>query len=109
MTNKFMKGATPSNWNSLCDTCSYALIVNGFRESECIVFCSRVEPNVLIPFKVQNCTGYFDKNRPTWAQMEKLAIEVTPTNTLKPVGFRTKTVDVKEDHDEDELEVASNR
>ena len=31
--------------------------------------------------------GYYDKNRPDWKQMEKLAIHVSPDNP-KPVGFK---------------------
>lgn len=39
-------------------------------------------------FVMYECTRYYDKNRPTWNQMEKLAIRVEP-GTLKPVGFKT--------------------
>jgi hypothetical protein len=72
--------------------------------------CTRVHPNVVLPFTVSTCTGYYDKNRPTYAQMQKLAIDVTPA-PLKPVGFKvglheTPTVRtrVSIDLDEDEFE-----
>ena len=35
------------------------------------------EPNIVVPFTIHECTGYYDKNRPTWEQMEKLAIHVS--------------------------------
>ena len=38
-------------------------------------------------FYIYECTGYYDKNRPTWQQMEKLAINIA-TGPLKPVGFK---------------------
>ena len=31
--------------------------------------------------------GYYDKNRPSWKQMEDLAINVV-TTPMKPVGFK---------------------
>jgi hypothetical protein len=35
-------------------------------------------------------TGFHDKNRPTWEQMEKFAIDVFPASSFKPVGFRAR-------------------
>ena len=61
--------------------------MTGFKESELVAMCRRVDPNIIVPFRVHECTGYHDKNRPTWQQMEKLAIHVSP-GTLKPVGFK---------------------
>jgi hypothetical protein len=71
-----------------------------------------MHPNIVLPFIVNTCTGYYDKNRPSYQQMQKLAIDVTPA-PLKPVGFkvgaqeplkiRTRiSVDVDEDEYEDE-------
>lgn len=60
----------------------------GYRESEKITMCNDVSPNIVVPFLIYECSGYYDKNRPNWEQMEKLAITVTP-GSLKPVGFRT--------------------
>ena len=61
-----MKGATQHRWKSLCDTCGYAPIVTGFRESELAVICKGVYPNFAVPYKVQDCTSYLDRNRPDY-------------------------------------------
>ena len=59
----------------------------GYRESERLTMCNDVHPNIVVPFTIYECSGYYDKNRPTWQQMEKLAIDVTPA-PMKPVGFK---------------------
>jgi hypothetical protein len=93
-----MKGGTPNGWASLCTTCTWAHIVSGFRESELVVICMEVNPNLTVPFKVKDCTNYLDRNRPSYDAMTKLAIHVEPCSSLKPVGFRAKLelVDGKE-------------
>jgi len=84
-----VKGGTPVGSESLCRTCSSAHIMRGYRESELLTICYRVEPNIVVPFMIYECSGYYDKNRPSWNQMQKLAIHVQPGNTLKPAGFKT--------------------
>lgn len=108
MSKPYIKGGTPVGSVSLCTTCSYAQIMTGFRESELITICDNVNPNIVVPFKVHQCTGYYDKNRPSWEEMKKLAIDVVP-GTLKPVGFKTgagfahtTTIRVGGDEDEDD-------
>jgi hypothetical protein len=96
-----MKGATPRGWNSLCATCNYAHIVSGFRESELVVICTRVYPSFAVPYKVQECTGYLDRNRPDYNAMTRLAIHVEPSSSLKPVGFRAKVTAIDEDQIEE--------
>ena len=49
--------------------------------------CTYVDPNIVLPFSVYTCSGFYDKNRPSYQQMQKLAIDVTP-GPLKPVGFK---------------------
>jgi hypothetical protein len=109
MSKPYIKNGTPLGSESLCRTCSYAQIITGYRESELIAICTDVHPNLRLPFKVHKCSSYYDKYRPTWKQMEDLAIDVTPA-PLKPVGFkvgaqeavkvRTRVnVDVDEDDD----------
>jgi hypothetical protein len=83
----YIKNGTPVGSDSLCRTCSYAHIITGYRESEMITICTRVGPNLVVPFTINTCTGYYDKNKPTWKQMEDLAIDIVP-GPLKPVGFK---------------------
>ena len=87
MGKPYIKGGTPVGSESLCRTCSYAHIMTGYRESERITMCNEVHPNIVVPFLIYECTGYYDKNRPNYDQMQKLAIDVTP-GPLKPVGFK---------------------
>jgi hypothetical protein len=85
-----MKGGTPVGSASMCRTCSNAQIMNGYRESEVIVVCKNTYPNVAVPFTVRECTGFNDKNRPNWKQMQSLAINVAPVRISKRVGFRSE-------------------
>lgn len=88
MGKPYVKGGTPIGSTSLCRTCSYAHIMTGYRESEMVTLCNEVHPNIVVPFQIYECTGYYDKGRPSWKQMEDLAITVTPA-PIKPVGFKT--------------------
>ena len=87
MGKAYVKGGTPVGSESLCRTCNSAHIMVGYRESEMVTMCNDVHPNIVVPFRIYECSGYYDKNRPTWQQMEKLAIDVTPA-PMKPVGFK---------------------
>ena len=87
MGKAYIKNGTPVGTESLCKTCSWAFVFTGYRESEQMIMCTRVDPNIVLPFIVNTCSSYYDKNRPTWQQMEKLAIDVAPA-PLKPVGFK---------------------
>lgn len=90
MSRSYIKGGTPVGSESLCKTCSNAHIMRGYRESEMITICDEVHPNVVVPFAIYDCSSYYDKNRPDWEQMQKLAIDVS-TGQMKPVGFKIST------------------
>jgi hypothetical protein len=87
MSRAYIKGGTPIGSESLCRTCEYAHIMTGYLESEMVTICTRVHPNPVLPFKICECTSYYDKNRPSWKQMQALAIDVAPA-PLEPVGFK---------------------
>ncbi len=87
MGKVFIKNGTPVGAEPLCRTCASALVFTGYRESEQMTMCTFVHPNIVLPFTVNTCTGYYDKNRPSWKEMKDLAIDVTPA-PLKPVGFK---------------------
>ena len=84
-----IKNGTPVGSVSLCKTCTSAQIMTGYRESELITICDNVHPNLVVPFNIYECSGYYDKNLPSWKQMQDLAIHIEPASTLKPVGFKT--------------------
>lgn len=87
MGKAYIKGGTPVGSDSLCRTCTNAHIMTGYRESEMVTMCNAIHPNIVVPFLIYECSSYYDKNRPSWKQMEDLAITVTP-GPLKPVGFK---------------------
>jgi hypothetical protein len=55
---------------------------------------------MVVPFKVRECSSYSDKTRPSWEQMEDLAIEIRPTPTFKTAGFH------RDNGSQSEVEVA---
>jgi hypothetical protein len=65
MSKGYVKGGTPIGSESLCRTCSNAQIMTGYRESEMVTMCNGVHPNIVVPFRMHECTGYHDKNKPT--------------------------------------------
>ena len=85
-----VKGGTPAGSGSLCRTCSHAHILSGYRESEMMVVCQATYPDFPVPFVVRECSGYNDRAKPDWDQMEKLAINVAPISFAKKVGCRTQ-------------------
>jgi hypothetical protein len=105
MSRAYIKGGTPVGSESLCRTCVNAHIMTGYRESEMVTVCTNVGPNVVVPFKIYDCSGYYDKNRPSWEQMQKLAIQVSQ-GSLKPVGFKVGAGFLTDNDEEDEDEEA---
>ncbi len=106
MSKGYVKGGTPIGSESLCRTCSNAQIMTGYRESEMVSVCRSVHPNIVLPFRIYECTGYHDKNKPSYMEMQKLAIHVSAGNP-KPLGFKVgkgfgeTTVKVVETEDEE--------
>lgn len=90
----------------MCSTCSWAHIITGYRESEMLVICTDISPNIVLPFKVYECSAHQDRSRPDWEQMEKLAIDVLPISSAKPVGFKVRTSVKTVDETETEVLVA---
>ena len=89
MTTISVKNGTPVGEQSKCASCTHAHILRGFRESEEIVYCTfGLDQMLVVPFKVRDCSNYTDKHRPTWEQMQDLAIEIQPVSFAKPAGFR---------------------
>jgi len=76
----------------------------GYRESELVTMCRWPDPNITVPFTVYECSGYYDKNRPSWNDMQKFALHIRKEKSLgfkTSAGFQTAvTVRVAEDGDE---------
>ena len=93
MTAICVKNGTPTEAQSKCASCAHAHILRGFRESEEVVYCRVSYGRLLqVPFKVQECSSHMDRTRPTWEQMEDLAIDILPVSSIraKPAGFRAE-------------------
>lgn len=100
-----LKNGTTVGNAHLCKNCTWGQIVSGYRESDLLVICTNVSPNLVVPFTVLDCSEFSDKFKPTWDQMTKLAIEVNPVRvSAKTRGFHalTKVQPMRVDDDEDE-------
>jgi hypothetical protein len=84
-----IQGAPPQDGESLCQTCRYAHIQRGFRESEETVFCGYNDA-VLRPirFKVAACTDYTNRTVPNRWELEQMALLINVPPARKKAGFR---------------------
>lgn len=100
-----VKDGTPVGREHLCKRCTWGQFMTGYRESDLVVICTNVNPNIKVPFPVCECSEFSDRNRPTWEQMDKLAIELNPVRvSARTRGFQavTRVQPVRVDEDEDE-------
>jgi hypothetical protein len=103
-----VKNGTPVGSTHLCRSCTWGHFMTGYRESDLLVICTNTSPNIVVPFTVFDCSEFSDKHKPTYDQMEKLAIEVAPSRaSAKTRGFQpVKTVQPEhvnsDEDDEDE-------
>jgi hypothetical protein len=92
-----VKNGTPVGSCSRCDSCMHAHVMEGYRETEVIVYCTyALDHPILVPFKVRECSNYTDKNRPTWEQMKDLALDIQPLTSAKSAGFRLPVKEERE-------------
>lgn len=104
-----VKNGAPVGNAHLCRNCTNGQFTTGYRESDVLVICTNSSPARIVPFPVHECSEFWDRNRPDYKQMERLAISFSnnphrkPTPGFRASGFATVPV-VVEDEDEDELE-----
>jgi len=84
--DKLIAITRPCDGDTLCRTCYWAHAQKGFRESEEVIFCAFGELRKL-PFKVRDCTDYFNRTLPTRQQMERIALIIPNEPRRKPAGF----------------------
>jgi hypothetical protein len=82
-----VKNGTPMHGPSLCDTCSQAHIVRGYRATEMLTMCAANYPVHRVAFPVQECTSYIDKNRQNLCEMERMAWILAPRGPKRKAGF----------------------
>jgi hypothetical protein len=88
MGNTYVKNGTPVGNEHLCRNCRSGQYLTGYRESEVLVRCCLSTPTLVLPFVVHECTDFEDRHKPTWEQMEKLAIQIEPVRISKKTrGF----------------------
>lgn len=90
MGKLIVKNGTPVGSEHLCRTCSNGQFTVGYRDSEVLVICTNSGPARLIPFPVYECTGYWDRNRPSYDEMRKLALNFSDYRRKPITGFRRK-------------------
>jgi len=84
-----VKGGTPEGAQSLCVTCRWAHIVNGFGVSQEKIRCCWLACNPPVPFPVSQCSSYDDKRIPSKHDMEKIAWILMTKKAGRTIGFVT--------------------
>jgi len=79
-----VKNGRPVGNVHLCRNCSNGQFTVGYRESEALVLCTNSSPALRVPFPVYECTGFWDRNRPGYVEMTKLALDFSD-GRRKPV------------------------
>ena len=107
-----VKNGTPMGNEHLCKNCTNGQFTTGYRESDVLVICTNSSPARIVPFVVHECTEYWDRRRPDWDQMEKLALSFSDGNRRKPTpgfsgsGFARVLVTPQEEPEDEFEEVA---
>ena len=98
-----IQGAPPQDGESLCQTCRYAHIQRGFRESEQSVFCGFNDAGLRpIRFKVAACTDYTNRTVPNRWELEQMALMINVPPARKKAGFRVNAGFAPQEEDEEE-------
>ena len=83
----YVKNGTPVNAESLCESCSRAFIARGYSETELVVVCQALWPERQMHFPVRTCTAYVEKNKPTFKEMEDIALVLDRVALKRDAGF----------------------
>ena len=87
MAKQNVKNGTPAGNAHLCRNCTNGQFTTGYRESDVLVICTNSSPARLVPFPVHECTEFWDRNRPNYDEMTRLALNFSE-GRRKPVrGF----------------------
>ena len=83
-----LKDGTPVGNEHLCRSCIHGQFTVGYRETDVLVVCTNSSPARQIPFPVYECTEYWDRHRPSWDDMSKLALDFSDGHRKPVQGFR---------------------
>lgn len=87
MSLRKVYGGTPVGNESRCETCASARIIQGYAESERMVFCDAMYPVTRIPFNVMQCTMYEDKRLRDYEKMKAIAWQIRTKSAGSVAGF----------------------
>ena len=96
-----VKGALPSDGESLCNTCCWVHMQRGFRESEEAIFCNFATLRS-IRFKVAECSDFESRSLPQHWELEEMALLINVPQTKKPTGFRSGAGFATQEEEEEE-------
>ena len=89
MSLRRVYGGTPIGSESRCDTCTHARIIQGYAESEKIVYCNSMWDPIRIPFNVRQCSVYEDKRLPDIDELKEIAWQIRSKSAGSIAGFVT--------------------
>jgi hypothetical protein len=106
-----VKNGTPVGNAHLCRSCLHGQFTTGYRETDVLVICTNSSPARLVPFPVYECTDYWDRNRPDYEEMQKLALDFSdgrrkPVRGFSAAGFAAVANEDDDGEDEQEDEAA---
>ena len=87
MSLRKVYGGTPVGNESRCNTCVSARIIEGYAESERMVFCDAMYPPTRVPFNVRQCSMYEDRRLPDFDEMKEFAWEIRTRSAGSRAGF----------------------
>jgi hypothetical protein len=82
-----IKNGTPIGKPSLCESCSRGFIARGYSETELVAICQALWPERQMHFPVRSCTAYVEKNKPTFKEMEEIALVLDRVALKRDAGF----------------------
>jgi hypothetical protein len=104
-TTIHVRNGTPAGSVSLCHTCRYAHIQQGYADSEEQVLCGYFDAQILaVRFAVRNCSHYTNKLEKAVWEMEEVAtiLDVKKITQRYTAGFgllQTSKSEAEEDDD----------
>jgi hypothetical protein len=110
MGKQNVKDGTPVGNEHLCRRCSNGQFTVGYRETDVLVVCTNSNPARMVPFPVRECTDFWDRNRPGYVEMTKLALDFSACRRKPVAGFRADFVELPsndENNDEDTQDEAA--
>ncbi len=99
-----VKNGTPVGNAHLCRSCLHGQFTTGYRETDVLVICTNSTPARLVPFPVHECSDYWDRNRPSFGQMHKLALDFSEGRRQRVRGFSAAGFAAVKEEDDDSCE-----